>query len=70
MSLQQLKEQNKLLRSKVDQFRQQKQMGPGLRTEIEKFMVESKKNIKEMNEKAISEQEKTNEKLHEVTQKY
>ena len=45
-------------------------MGPGLRTEIEKFMVESKKNIKEMNEKAVSEQEKTNEKLHEVTQKY
>ena len=30
-------------------------------------MVESKKNIKEMNEKAVLEQEKTNEKLHQVT---
>ena len=44
-----------MLRERIEHYRKQN-VGQSLRGEIEKFLVESQKNIKEMTEKVDSEQ--------------
>lgn len=51
MTSRNLKEENALLRQRINEYRSQN-IGSNLRKEIENFLSESKKNLQEMTERA------------------